>query len=574
MCEFSQAALAGALDVACRARLLEEEGEADYRFAHDVIREVVERDLGAARRAVLHQRAGEALAGAAGPAPVEALAYHFARADDPERAVLYLEQAGDRARQQHAQEAAAGYYRELIARLDCMDRPDVVARACEKLGGVLVTLARHDEALVALERAAAHHSATGDLEVLGCVTAQIGLVLGQIGATEEGLARLQPLLAQLEARAPTSALAELYTAQSQLYMYLYLFQEELTPATRAVELARALRDARLLTRALTRQGYALISAGQVVESLRTLEEARRLAESVGDLASLCRAHDNASDGHYALGELEASVRCAEQALDIARRLDDPLAIAGSLAKRGRSAFLMGDWSQARADLEGAVALARQGPITATFLTPSALLGECYLAAGEWDAATGYLHEIVTVTERYGMVTHGRFRHAQGLLAEIDLYCGRPEAARDRLLPLAADENTFATWMRTQLAWAYLELGEVDRAAELVARALAQGRFEKHLVRLVDALRVQAMVLARQGQLNQAASALDEGLTLTPAMPYPYGEARLLHVYGLLHRQRGEPQAARQRLGAALAIFRRLGARKDSERTEQLLASLG
>jgi hypothetical protein len=45
------------------------------------------------------------------------------------------------------------------------------------------------------------------------------------------------------------------------------------------------------------------------------------------------------------------------------------------------------------------------------------------------------------------------------------------------------------------------------------------------------------------------------------------------VYGELHLQRGEPHLARERLEAAQAIFRRLGARKDAERVEQALADL-
>ena len=57
------------------------------------------------------------------------------------------------------------------------------------------------------------------------------------------------------------------------------------------------------------------------------------------------------------------------------------------------------------------------------------------------------------------------------------------------------------------------------------------------------------------------------------MPYPYAEGRLLHVYSEMHAQKGEPEPARERLEAALAIFRRLGARKDAERTEQALADL-
>jgi hypothetical protein len=41
----------------------------------------------------------------------------------------------------------------------------------------------------------------------------------------------------------------------------------------------------------------------------------------------------------------------------------------------------------------------------------------------------------------------------------------------------------------------------------------------------------------------------------------------------MHAQKGEPELARERLEAALAIFRRLGARKDVERAEQMLSTL-
>src|SRR5207244_3016411 len=54
-------AMLGAVEAACRAQLLEEEGEDAYRFAHDVIREVIEADLSSARRAVLHRSVAEAL---------------------------------------------------------------------------------------------------------------------------------------------------------------------------------------------------------------------------------------------------------------------------------------------------------------------------------------------------------------------------------------------------------------------------------------------------------------------------------------------------------------------------------
>jgi hypothetical protein len=90
---------------------------------------------------------------------------------------------------------------------------------------------------------------------------------------------------------------------------------------------------------------------------------------------------------------------------------------------------------------------------------------------------------------------------------------------------------------------------------------------------VNALRVQAMVRICQAHWDEAEQALEEGLALAHSMPYPHGQARLLQVSGEMHVKRGEPQPARERLEAALAIFRRLGARKDIERLEQMLAGL-
>jgi predicted ATPase len=73
------------LDAACHAQLLEETGADGYRFVHDVIREVVEADLGAARRVVLHRRIAAVLKEQQGEPPIEALAYHWVRSGDREQ---------------------------------------------------------------------------------------------------------------------------------------------------------------------------------------------------------------------------------------------------------------------------------------------------------------------------------------------------------------------------------------------------------------------------------------------------------------------------------------------------------
>ena len=67
--------------------------------------------------------------------------------------------------------------------------------------------------------------------------------------------------------------------------------------------------------------------------------------------------------------------------------------------------------------------------------------------------------------------------------------------------------------------------------------------------------------------------LDEAVSLARRMRYPYGEARVLHVYGRLHARREEPEPARRRLEAALAICTRLGACLEAEQIERVVAHL-
>ncbi len=124
-----------------------------------------------------------------------------------------------------------------------------------------------------------------------------------------------------------------------------------------------------------------------------------------------------------------------------------------------------------------------------------------------------------------------------------------------------------------LAQARLELGALEEAARLLRQGVACARAGHERLPLVDLLRVQAMLATRQEQWSEAETALEEALSLCRSMPCPYAEAKALYVYGLLHTAKGEPEPARARLKAALAICGWLGERLYAERIEEALARL-
>ncbi len=130
--------------------------------------------------------------------------------------------------------------------------------------------------------------------------------------------------------------------------------------------------------------------------------------------------------------------------------------------------------------------------------------------------------------------------------------------------------TYSRESLSLLAWAYLELGEVDQAQALLAQVLRTARQARMVPALVQALRVQALVLSKEERWEEAEHALEEALTLCRGMAAPYAEAKTLYAAGLVSHNKREFEPARRRFEAALEICTRLGERLYARHIEQLL----
>ncbi|HVA88841.1 MAG TPA: AAA family ATPase [Chloroflexota bacterium] len=523
-------ALAG-LEVACRARLILEDGDEGYLFAHDVIREVVEADMGAAWRAALHHRAGEALErGPAGAAP-ELLAYHFARGGDPDKSVYYLELAGDRAWGQRAHGAAEGHYREVLERLEPLEWVQAAARVREKLGEVLHGVGRHGAALAVLAQAAAAYDVGSDLEGVVRVTAAMGWTHRFQGTPLKGIALITALLERLErGSAAPPPLATLYQALGRLLFTDGQYDASLAATERASTLARAHGDDRTLALAEAHQINILQTLGRLTDALRIGQEVLPLAERVGALRGMVGLHIDVGYIHALQGAFAAGRRSLDQGLARAEQLGNPAVLAFALALRGWIAVLSGAWTSARADLDQAVSVSSQSDRSWYSAYLPIFRARLSLAEGAWDAAAAQAQDALALSE--GSSDLQALRWASTTLAEVDLLEGRPEAARDRLIPLLDRdglEECDVTTLLPVLALAYLELGDADQAAGEVARAMERARPEGMRLVMVEALRVQAMIALRQERWGEAERCLEEGITLARAMPYPAAEARLLQL---------------------------------------------
>jgi len=567
----------GALERAVRARLLDEQAAGVYRFAHDVIRETVEADLGASRRTVLHRRVAAALEEMPGEPPVEDLAYHYSRSQADDKAVLYLERAGDRAEAQGAHAAAEGYYRELAARLDHLERCHDAARAREKLGAARRYAQRFDAALRVLEEALETYLVSGDQPGLGRVVAQIGHAHIDKGAPNQAAERVEAMLRSLDGAEAWQGVAALYKTLALFFVAAGRYQEQLSAAERAGEYGRKAGDGGMVANGESARGDALTLLGRLDEAVPVLEGAIPLAEAAGDRDCLIGTFGHLAWAHMWRGEFNRSRHYIGLTSRTAEDLGSDLLTRVARLRRALLCLYEGDWTQAHADLDWAASLDEQVESPWIFAYPVFALGALCFFEGEWERAAQHLRKSITMATRAGVRDMKALRWAWIWLAERALRGGRSEGireARDQLTALrdrSGQQELDVTALLPRLAWTHLELGDTDRAATMATESVERARAQGHRVALVDALWVRGMVATRRQQWEEATHALEEGLALAHEMPYPYAEACMLETYGLMRRAQDEGGAARERIEAALALFARLGARKDIARVEQLLA---
>jgi transcriptional regulator with XRE-family HTH domain/tetratricopeptide (TPR) repeat protein len=578
-----------ALDVLRAGGFVVDDGDA-YRFSHELIREVVEGDIGAARVAALHGRIGAALeelypltpAGTSGehPAgiaesaaradtPIDLLAYHFARSEVADKAVMYLDRAAETAQARHALATAESYYRELVDQLDRLARREEAAVAREKLARCLIATARYGEALHVLEVAAQMATSQSDLPAHMRITAQMGLVHARTRTVQVGIDLLTPVVALSEQQPPSPEGAALYAALADLFFTANRYSEGLVVAERSAELARAAGDRKMLANAEIHRSTALLALGRHEEGFDVLEWAVPQAESAGDLTSVFNATRSAM-------YVERGREYLERGLRIARRTGDPAQIAFMMAICRQNAWLTGDWQRAWEYADEAARLVKplgESPVL-SFSTVGT--GVMRILFGETAQGLREIDEGLRIAERtqnlYSVLI------ASWFLSEYYLVTGRAAQAQDHL------QRVFDRWgmeacvaafpnVRMSFAWALLDTGDIGGAAALLDAASAAAQAINDRPGMVEHSWVAGKVAARQERWKESEDLFRAAVSLARDLPFPFGEGRALWAWAQMEVQRQEPARARELLEEALTIFRKLGDRLHEGPAEELLGSL-
>jgi DNA-binding SARP family transcriptional activator len=275
-----------ALEEAIKSGILREEEArgpgagrpASYRFSHDLVRDVVYTELGAARRLVLHQRALALLetegARAAG------LAYHALSAGEAEGAYRYSVQAGDEALSIFAVEEAIGDYEQARALLQA--QPPLGSKlAASEVERLYVSLGRAYGFQNAWHRTQEVYEELLAYAQAHQLPALVSMTLNRLAilAVQQGKdkSEVQALLEEAWQMAKASAdphtLAETAWNRGSIGFAWNEPKRALAHGEQALELAREIADKELEARSLASLGAIHLLGGDFEEALPLQETA-------------------------------------------------------------------------------------------------------------------------------------------------------------------------------------------------------------------------------------------------------------------------------------------------------------
>ena len=195
-----------------------------------------------------------------------------------------------------------------------------------------------------------------------------------------------------------------------------------------------------------------------------------------------------------------------------------------------------------------------------------------LRQGEWDKAREYLEWAIAVQQdRNDLAAVGACCLVLGSLnLELENY---PKAEEFLLRSLEICRNggnvLFELWVLPVLAELYLKMGQPDKAAEYVDRGFELMRPGQNWYGLPAPMYLaRGMLATAQRDWGTAAESFDKAIQINKQYQLPWDEARTFYMRGLMYLARGgkgDRDKAHEDLDEALAIFQKVGAKKDAEK---------
>jgi tetratricopeptide (TPR) repeat protein len=542
-----------------------------YRFAHALFQQYLYNGLSAGERRLLHGEVAQVLEELYGDQVKEMavqLARHFREAGIAEQAIDYLLQAGDKAIEVFAwQEARESYETSL----EFLEAGNLAQRAAvlHKLATTTFAAGDHDASLSYAQTALKLYEELSDEPNQLAMHMHMPMLYTSgawDGAKEyRALEHLEKAAAILEGKPDSIEKGLVYQRTGHMYLHWAEPVQTLKWAQKAVDLF-----AKLGVPMGTALGTALTYTGRIDEGIVYSEGNWDAVHKLGNpfvtaifghelslILALMRDIPRARKwGERVLPEVVKS------GLGFEGFLRRPLALIYALSGEGGQAE---ETCQAVEEIESK-------SLAGCFFEDAAGIGLHYLRRGKWDKAREYLEQAIATHQ--GRKNFAAVVGCSFVLGSLNLELGNHHQAEELLLSsLEICRNggnvLFELWVLPVLAELYLRLGQPDKAGEYVEQGFDLLQPDQNWYGLPAPMYLAKGMLATTKQdWDEAAESFEQAVAINRQYQLPWDEAKTFYEWGLMHLSRGaegDREKADEVLGQALALFQRIGARKDVEK---------
>ena len=530
----------------------ERDVEVRYAFRHAVIREAVYATIPAAERRALHLRIAKTLEGLRdSPERVAELAYHFAQASIPEKAIGYAIAAGDAAVAMHADADAVRWYERALE----LQRSTPEPALHQRLGESYQRVGRLWEARASYERAADlfEHGARSEDAARSCLYA--ATACWDMGDVPSAHAFVNRILDRLAGVPESPYRFSAFVQHAFLDEMVGEPESALQWLERAAKLQGERRPRDIVAFHAVEAGAHAVQ-GDASAALAEYEMAVDAAARYGQRLDLLRCLGNAGEHLALLGQREDALRMFERAASLAREgVVGRYSCGVMLVQYAAACMTFGLLDRARALLNEALELDVQllthaGALFAATAIPLAL-------AVEDDEL------LARCTSERVLENARRERHPafpRLATAFLELYTSRGRYEQARSLASESVDSALSGGTLTESAWSclraclYVDERRLDGMQQVLVERVR--RFPNRADVRACAKFVRAVACERFTPAQREPNAAQEAGILFSALQWPMHAALALEHAG---QKRG-----------ALERYRQIGASREVRRLEALL----
>lgn len=366
-----------------------------YYFNPPIIKEVIYAGLSEKRAELLHKKVGNALESYKEKND-GALAYHFSKAREYEKALHYSESAGDKAVSLFAPNEAMKYYETALESLEKLDgKISEKIRLLSKLGQVYFTVGEFDKSIGAYEKLitlcissddkkhlAKAYRAIGEIyaireewkksleyynagmrasekikDILGITETKrgIGMVYCRAGKYNEALLWLKQSLGINE----PSLTAHIRMDIGTVYWYLGRYEEAVENYEKSLKYFEKTNDKPMVLRVMINTGAVYTKKGESEKAIACYEKAAELSKTTGEIRLNGYALSNAAEDLIKTGNIEKALDYSKKSMEIFEKIGEKHMIANTHMVYGTAYKSKKEWGKSEEHFRKGIQTAKE-----------------------------------------------------------------------------------------------------------------------------------------------------------------------------------------------------------------------